>query len=429
MEEGEGDRDEFTEMCKFVVDSGPFDGYSPTEHIIKGKQDTVVTVDSGLRVVNFCSNNYSGLASDDRIVEAANKIMKTHGYGMSSAPLMWGFQDIHKKLEKALAEFHGTDDCLLFPSGYHTNVGVFQACFNDEDAIFSDAENHASIVDGVRLWKAKRFIYRHLDLVHLEEQLKSTQDWRFRCIITEGIFSMDADILDLPKYIALARKYKAVIYLDECHSIGVIGKTGRGWVEYWGCIPNDWHFIWSTLGKAIGGGGGGYVTGRKAIIDFLRQTWRTFIFSNSLCSPIIGASLKALELFNEDPNMFERLRQNALRFRTGMRKNGFYVFGSDDWPICPVLIKDTVLGYIIETTLLKRGYYTIGLIYPIVPKGTGRFRIIVTAKHTHEQIDGLVQEFKNLADELNLFEKIKSIPGPDNNWGKDEPSSEIKAKL
>ena len=240
---------------------------------------------------------------------------------------------------------------------------------------------------------------------------------------------MDADILDLPKYIALARKYKAVIYLDECHSVGVIGKTGRGCIEYCGVDPNDTHFIASTLGKAIGGGGGGYVTGRKAIIEYLRNTCRTFIFSNSLCAPIIGASLKALEIFDEDPGMFERLRINALRFRTGMKKNGYYVFGSDDCPICPVLAKDAVLGYIIETTLLRRGYYTIGLIYPIVPKGTGRFRIIVTVKHTFEQIDGLVKEFKTLADELELFEKIKSIPGPDNNWGNDAPAKEIKAKL
>lgn len=240
---------------------------------------------------------------------------------------------------------------------------------------------------------------------------------------------MDADILDLPKYIALAKKYKAIIYLDECHSVGVIGKTGRGCIEYWGVDPNECHFICSTLGKAIGGGGGGYITGRKAIIDYLRQTCRTFIFSNSLCSPIIGASLKALEIFEEDPGMFERLKINAQRFRTGMRKNGFYVFGSDDCPICPVLIKDTVLGYIIETTLLKRGYYTIGLIYPIVPKGTGRFRIIVTVKHTFEQIDGLVSEFKSLADELDLFEKIKLIPGPDNNFLNETPSSEIKSKL
>lgn len=320
----------FVQYCDFIVESGPFDGLRALEHIIHGKQNSTVVADNNQTVHNFCSNNYSGLASDPRIVKAAEETLKTHGYGLSSAPLMCGFQDIHKKLEKELAKFHSTEDTLLYPSGYHTNVGVFQACFNKEDAIFSDAENHASIIDGIRLSKAKKYVYRHLDIDHLEEQLKKAQDYRFRCIVTEGCFSMEADILDLPKYIALAKKYDALIYLDECHSIGVLGKTGRGCIEYHNCDPNDIHFISSTLGKAIGGGGGGYTTGRKSIIDYLRQTSRTFVFSNSLCSPIIGASLKALEIFNNDTTICERLRTNGNRFRDGMLANGFYVYGKGD---------------------------------------------------------------------------------------------------
>lgn len=421
--------DPFTEMCKFVVDSGPFDGFRAVEHIIHGKQATTVIADNMQTVHNFCSNNYSGLASDERIIAAAEETMKTHGYGLSSAPLMCGFQNIHKKLEKELAKFHGTEDAILFPSGYHTNVGVFQACFTDQDAIFSDQENHASIIDGIRLCRSKKYVFRHLDLEHLEEQLKSAQEYRFRCIVTEGIFSMEADILDLPKYIALAKKYNAMIYLDECHSAGVIGKTGRGCIEYWGCDPNDCHFISSTLGKAIGGGGGGYTTGRKEIIDYLRQTCRTFIFSNSLCSPIIGASLRALRIFDEDPGMFERLRQNGLRFRQGMRKNGFYIYGSDDCPICPVLIKVAIYCRHFEVQLMKKGFYTIGLAFPVIPQGTARLRIIVTLNHTYEQIDGLVNAFKEIADEIDFFNKTKDIEGPDTVKSLASPMIQLNPKL
>ena len=408
--------EQFTDMCKMIVENGPFDGFRAVEHIIHGKQDTTVVADNMQTVHNFCSNNYSGLAGDPRIIQAAKDTMDTHGYGMSSAPLMCGFQNIHKKLERALADFHGTEDTILFPSGYHTNVGVYQACFNEDDAIFSDQENHASIIDGIRLCKAKKYVFRHLDLEHLEEQLKSAQDYRYRCIVTEGIFSMEADILDLPKYIALAKKYNALIYLDECHSAGVIGKTGRGCVEYWGWDPNEWFLISSTLGKAIGGGGGGYTTGRKAIIDYLRQTCRTFIFSNSLCSPIVGASLRALKMFEEDSGMIEKLRLNGLRFREGMRKNGFYIYGSDDCPICPVLIKITPICKHFEVELMKKGFYTIGLAFPVIPQGTARLRIIITRTHTHEQIDGLVQAFKEIADEWDFFNKAKEVPGPDNNY-------------
>jgi glycine C-acetyltransferase len=323
--------DSFVEYCNFIFESGPFDGHKAILHVIKGRQGTTVEhMERKKQMANFASNNYSGLASDERIVEAAIATLKTHGYGMSSAPLMCGFQDIHKKLEQKLSEFHSQEDTLLYPSGYHTNVGVFAACFNKEDAIFSDAENHASIIDGIRLSKAKKYVYKHLDIDHLESQLKEAQDYRFRCIVTEGVFSMEADILNLPKYIALAKKYNAIIYLDECHSIGVLGKTGRGCIEHWGVDPNDICMLSSTLGKAIGGGGGGYTTGKKPIIEFLRQCSRTFVFSNSLCSPIIGASLRALEIFAEEPEIFTRLQSNGLRFRQGMKRNGFYVYGSDD---------------------------------------------------------------------------------------------------
>jgi glycine C-acetyltransferase len=411
----ENKEDELVDFCNFIVDSGPFDGYKAILHIIESKQDTIIEHSEYKTLHNFTSNNYSGLAGDSRMVEAAYETMKKYGYGMSSAPLMCGFQDIHKKLENNLSAFHSTEDTILYPSGYHTNVGLFQALFGEADAIFSDEENHASIIDGCRLSKAKTYVFRHLDLDNLEEQLKKAdaEDYRFKCIVTEGVFSMEADILDLPKYVALAKKYNAYIYLDECHSVGVLGKSGRGCIEYHGVDPNDIHIMSSTLGKAIGGGGGGYTTGKKAIIEYLRQTSRTFIFSNSLCTPIIGASLKALEIFEEDHGRFERLRLNGLRFRTKMRDNGFFIYGSDDCPVCPVLLFMPRPTRYIETGLYRLGYYTIGLAYPVIAKGTARVRIIVTATHTNEQIDGLAQAFKTLADEVNFFEEYHNpLIGP-----------------
>lgn len=405
--------DPLTDYCKYVVDSGPFDGHRAILHVINTKQGTVLDHHKYNKVVNFCSNNYTGMAGDDRMVEAATNIMKTHGYGMSSAPLMCGFQNIHQELEKKLAEFHGYEDCILYPSGYHTNLGLFQALFNEQDAIFSDSENHASIIDGARLSRAKKFVFRHLDMEQLEEQLKKAEDYRFKCIVTEGIFSMEADILDLPKYVALAKKYGAIIYLDECHSVGVLGKTGRGCIEYHDVDTKDVLLMSSTLGKAIGGGGGGYTCANKAIVDYLRQVSRTFIFSNSLCAPIVGASLRALEIFKEDPGLFERCRNNGKRFRKGMRENGFFIFGSDDCPICPVLLFETDAARFIETTLFELGYYIIALAYPVIPKGTARVRIIVTAIHTDEQIDGLVKAFKTAADLFGFWDKYMTPGAPE----------------
>lgn len=232
-------------------------------------------------------------------------------------------------------------------------------------------------------------------------------DKRFRCIVTEGIFSMDGDILELPKYIALAKKYKAIFYLDECHSTGVLGKTGRGSVEYWGANPDDVDLISSTLGKAVSGGGGGYTTGKKNLIEYLRQTSKTFIFSNSLCSPIIGASREALRILKADTSIFEKIRIKGLRFRKGMEKEGFKVYGDYDCPICPVCLYDEYVGKQFEIKLFEKGYYTIGIGFPIFPQGTARIRIIITAIHTNEQIDGLIQAFVKIAEELNYFEIMK----------------------
>jgi len=400
---------EFEEYCREVVESGPFSGYKAELHVIHGKQEEVVVANENKQTVtNFCSNNYTGLAADDRIIAAAKRTLDTHGYGLSSAPLMCGFQNIHQQLERELAEFHGTEDTLLYPSGYHTNVGFFAACFGSEDAIFSDEYNHASIIDGVRLCKAKKFVYNHLDLDHLEEQLKSAQDYRFRCIVTEGIFSMDGDILELPKYVALAKKYNAIFYLDECHATGVIGVTGRGSPEYWGIDPSEIDLISSTLGKAIGGGGGGYTTGKKAMIEYLRQTSKTFIFSNSLCSPIIGASLEALKIFREDVSIFEKIRTKGLRFRKGMQAIGFKIYGDDDCPICPVSVRDEHFAKYFEVELLRKGFYTIGLGFPLFAQGLSRLRIIVTAKHTNEQIDSLIQAFKEVAESCNFWKNMET---------------------
>lgn len=406
--EGEKEMSNLEAYCKNVFEDGPYSGYKAELHIIHGKQkDIVVANEEKQTVINFCSNNYTGLAADDRIIAAAHRTLDTHGYGLSSAPLMCGYQDIHQKLERELTAFHGTEDTLLYPSGYHTNVGLFAAFFGAEDAIFSDENNHSSIIDGVRLSRAKKFVYSHLDLEMLEEQLKEAQDYRFRIIVTEGIFSMEGDILDLPKYLALAKKYNAVFYLDECHATGVIGKTGRGSVEYWGIDPSEVDLISSTLGKAISGGGGGYTTGKKYLIEYLRQTSKTFIFSNSLCSPIIGASLEALKIFNEDPDIFARIKAKGMRFRKGMQAKGFTIYGDDDCPICPVSVVDEHYAKHFEVTLFKKGFYTIGLGFPLFPQGMSRLRIIVTATHTNEQIDALIQAFVEVAEGCNFWENLK----------------------
>ena len=405
QQEGNG----FENYCKEIFESGPFSGYKAELHVIHGKQKEVVVANAEKQTVtNFCSNNYTGLAADDRIIEAAKKTLDTHGYGLSSAPLMCGFQDIHQTLERKLSTFHGTQDTLLYPSGYHTNVGLFAACFGREDAIFSDENNHSSIIDGVKLSRAKKYVYNHLDLENLEECLKQAEGARFRCIVTEGIFSMEGDILNLPKYLALAKKYKAIFYLDECHATGVIGKTGRGSVEYWGVDPSEVDLISSTLGKAISGGGGGYTTGKKYMIEYLRQTSKTFIFSNSLCSPIIGASIRALEIFEEDPEIFSRIRDKGAYFRKTMQKKGFTIYGDDDCPICPVSLVDEHLAKHFEVQMFKKGYYTIGLGFPLFPQGMSRLRIIVTANHTYEQIDGLIQAFVEIADGCNFWKNLEN---------------------
>lgn len=399
----------FNEYCRQVVESGPFSGYKAELHVIHGKQKEIVVANENKQtVINFCSNNYTGLAADDRIIKAAHKTLDTHGFGLSSAPLMCGYQDIHQQLERELTAFHETEDTLLYPSGYHTNVGIFAACFGPEDAIFSDEYNHSSIIDGVRLSKAKKFVYNHLDLEMLEEKLKGAMDYRFRCIVTEGIFSMDGDILNLPKYVELAKKYDAIFYLDECHATGVIGKTGKGSYEYWGIDPKEIDIISSTLGKAISGGGGGYTTGKKYIIEYLRQTSKTFIFSNALCSPVIGGALEALKIFKEDVGIFERIRKNGLKFRKGMQKNGFHIYGDDDCPICPVSVRDEHYAKHFEVELFKKGFYTIGLGFPLFPQGMSRIRIIVTSNHTEEQIDLLLQAFKEVAEGCNFFENMKT---------------------
>jgi len=398
----------FSKHCETAFDNLPFYNYKKEIHAIHGKQQDIVVANDTLdTLVNFCSNNYTGLAADDRIIAAAKRTLDTHGYGLSSAPLMCGFQDIHQKLEKELSAFHGTEDTCLYPSGYHSNLGIFAACFGSEDAVFSDELNHSSIIDGIRLCKAKKYVFDHLDLEMLEEQLKDAQDCRFRCIVTEGIFSMDGDIVNLPKYLALAKKYKAIFYLDECHATGVIGETGRGTIEHFGLKPSDVDLISSTLGKAISGGGGGYTTGKKHMVEYLRQTSKTFIFSNSLCSPIIGASREALKIFNDDPSIFKRIREKGLRFRTGIQKAGFFVYGDQDCPICPVSTVDEHITKHFETELFKRGFYTIGLGFPLFTQGKSRLRIIVTATHTLEQIDGLIKALSDIAHEINFWKVLE----------------------
>lgn len=339
--------------------------------------------------------------------------METRGFGVASAPLMCGYTDIHKELEDELTSFHGTDATVLYPSGYHANLGFFHACFGSGDLIISDSKNHASIVDGIRLSKAKKSIYKHIDFDHLESILQDAQgSYGYICVVTEGVYSMDADIIDLKRVVELCNEYNAILYLDDCHGSGVIGKTGRGTPEYCGVDINEIPVYTSTIGKGISGSGGGYTTGRADMINWLKHRSRTFIYSNSLAAPNVAVAVKAIKILKESPEIFETLVNHAHRFRKGMKKNGFEIYGDDDCAICPIKIHDSKWAKDFETILGKRGIYVIAVGWPAGNIGEARIRIILSYLHSNEQIDRLIKEFKEVADEMNFFEKYANYTKP-----------------
>ena len=375
-------------------------GLYKEERIIASPQRAEIEV-GGKKVLNFCANNYLGLSDNPRLVEAAKKEMDARGYGMSSVRFICGTQDIHKELEAAIAEYFGTEDTILYAACFDANGGVFEPLFTDQDAIISDSLNHASIIDGVRLCKAVRYRYANADMEDLEKQLKLAQAQRFRIIVTDGVFSMDGNVAPMDKITELANKYDALVMVDECHSAGVVGKTGRGVTELYN-IRGQVDIITGTLGKAFGGAIGGFTTGRKEIIELLRQRSRPYLFSNSVPPAVVGASLEVFRMLKESDELHDRLVANVEHFRAGMMAAGFDIKPTQS-AICAVMLYDAPLSQVFAKKLLDEGIYVTGFYYPVVPKGQARIRVQVSAGHTRAHLDKCVEAFTKIGKELGVL--------------------------
>jgi glycine C-acetyltransferase len=375
-------------------------GLYKTERIIESPQGAEILV-GGKTVLNFCANNYLGLSSHPKVIAAAHKAIDERGYGMSSVRFICGTQDLHKELERKLSEFLGTEDTILYAAAFDANGGVFEPLFNEEDALISDALNHASIIDGVRLCKAQRFRYEHNNMEDLEVKLKEAAGCRNRIIITDGSFSMDGTIAQLDKIVALAEKYDAAIMIDECHSSGFLGKTGRGTHEYRG-VMGKIDIITGTLGKALGGALGGFTSGRKEVIEMLRQKSRPYLFSNTLAPSIVGASIAVLDMLTETTDLRDKLENNTRYFRTKMTEAGFDI-KSGDHPIVPIMLYDAVLAQKMAARLLEEGIYVIGFFYPVVAKGQARIRVQLSAAHEQAHLDKAIAAFTKIGKELGVL--------------------------
>ena len=376
-------------------------GLLKRERIITTPQGPQVSVSTGEEVVIMCANNYLGLSSHPEVIQASKDALDSHGFGMSSVRFICGTQDIHKELERKIAEFYGTEDTILYAAAFDANGGLFEPLFNEEDAIISDALNHASIIDGVRLCKAQRYRYNHSDMADLELQLQKAQAQRHRIIVTDGVFSMDGDIALMDQICALADKYDALVMTDECHSAGFIGKTGRGVPEHCG-VRDRVDIITGTLGKALGGAMGGYTTGKKEIIEMLRQRSRPYLFSNSLAPAIVGASLKVFEILSKNTSLRDKLEQNTLYFKDKIVAAGFDIKPGDS-PIVPIMLYDAALSQTFANELLNEGVYAIGFFYPVVAKGQARIRTQVSAAHSKDDLDKAIAAFVKVGKKLNVI--------------------------
>jgi glycine C-acetyltransferase len=375
-------------------------GLYKSERTITGHQGAEINV-GGQTVLNFCANNYLGLSSHPKVLEAAVKAIEDHGYGMSSVRFICGTQDIHKELEQKISAFLGTEDTILYAAAFDANGGVFEPLFNEEDAIISDALNHASIIDGVRLCKAKRFRYEHNNMEDLEAKLKESADCRSRIIVTDGSFSMDGTIAQLDKICDLADKYDAIVMIDECHSSGFLGKTGRGTHEYRGVMGRI-DIITGTLGKALGGASGGFTSGRKEIVEMLRQRSRPYLFSNTLAPSIVGASIAVLDMLSETTELRDKLESNTKYFREKMTAAGFDIKPGEH-PIVPIMLYDAVLAQNFAAKLLEEGIYVIGFFFPVVPKGQARIRVQLSAAHEQQHLDKAIAAFTKIGKELAVL--------------------------
>ncbi|GGW24852.1 glycine C-acetyltransferase [Arenibacter certesii] len=378
-------------------------GLYKEERIITTPQGAVIKIDTGQEVINFCANNYLGLSSHPEVIQAAKDTLDSHGFGMSSVRFICGTQDIHKQLEKKIAEFYGTEDTILYAAAFDANGGVFEPLLGPEDAIISDSLNHASIIDGVRLCKAKRYRYANNDMADLEAQLKqaNADEARFKIIVTDGVFSMDGLVAPLDEICALADKYDAMVMIDECHATGFIGETGKGTLEEKN-VMDKVDIITGTLGKAMGGAMGGYTTGKKEIIEILRQRSRPYLFSNSLAPAIVGASLKVFEILERDNSLKEKLDENTKYFKEGIKNAGFDIIDGDS-AIVPVMLYDAKLSQKMAEMLLEKGIYVIGFFFPVVPKGKARIRVQLSAAHERAHLDHAIKAFTEVGKTLNII--------------------------
>lgn len=375
-------------------------GLYKDERILTSPQSSRITVRDGREVLNMCANNYLGLSSNPEVMAAAREALDKWGYGLSSVRFICGTQTIHKDLEAAVTNFLGTEDTILYTSCFDANGGLFESLLTAEDAVLSDELNHASIIDGIRLCKAQRYRYKHSDMADLEEKLKEAQDARFRLVATDGVFSMDGDIAKLDKLCDLADKYDALIMVDDSHAVGFLGSKGRGSHEYCGVLGRM-DIITGTFGKALGGASGGYISGRREIIEMLRQRSRPYLFSNTLAPAIVAASLKTIELLTETTELRDRLEANTKYFRTNMTARGFNIRPGNH-PIVPIMLGDAVLAQKMAASLLEKGVYVIGFFYPVVPMEQARIRVQLSALHTKEDLDFAMEQFSAVKNELGI---------------------------
>jgi glycine C-acetyltransferase len=392
-----GLKDHLTTQLEEITDAGLF----KRERIITTPQDAVIKTTEGEEVLNFCANNYLGLSSHPRVLAAAQKTLETHGFGMSSVRFICGTQDIHKELEAKLAEFLHCEDTILYAAAFDANGGVFEPLLTAEDAIISDSLNHASIIDGVRLCKAQRYRYANNDMADLEVQLKAAEGARFKIIVTDGVFSMDGYVAQLDKICDLADQYDALVMVDECHATGFIGNTGRGTVELKNVLGRV-DIITGTLGKALGGAMGGFTSGRKEIIEMLRQKSRPYLFSNSLAPAIVGASIEVLNLLGETTELRDQLEWNVNYFKDGMKAAGFD-YKDGESAIVPIMLYDAALSQNFADRLLAEGIYVIGFFYPVVPQGQARIRVQLSAAHTQAHLDKAIAAFTKVGNELGVL--------------------------
>jgi len=389
---------EFDKQLSQTLEDIKSQGLFKTERVITSPQDAHIAITGGKRVLNMCANNYLGLADHPALIAAAKEALDTHGFGMASVRFICGTQDIHKELEASLTKFLGTEETILYPSCFDANGGLFETLLSEKDAVISDELNHASIIDGIRLCKAQRFRYKHNDMADLEAQLRAAQDARFRLVATDGCFSMDGTIANLSGICDLAEKYNALTMIDDAHATGFLGKTGRGTHEYRGVMGRI-DIITGTLGKALGGANGGFTSGRKEIVDLLRQRSRPYLFSNTIAPPVVSASLKALELLSASTELRDKLEENTKFFRTALTERGLTIKPGVH-PIVPIMIGDAAKSQKFAARMLEKGVYVIGFFYPVVPHGTARVRTQVSAAHSREDLEFAVNAFAEVNEEL-----------------------------